>query len=167
MSLTGTLNCASPGHNGPLSLPWAFSRATLSPVNILQAALGGGAIFPDPDTLLEGLTFGAATRSVPGVPYTLADLLAHLAVTQRASLDLASGRTETWPEGLDLWPGLPDARALDACLTDLRLGLAEASALAGDPSGRARDLLTDLAAHSAYHWGQVALLRRMLGEWPR
>lgn len=136
-------------------------------MNILQAALGGGAIFPDPETLLRGLTFGTATRTLPGVPYTLADLLAHLAVTQRASLDLASGKVEAWPEGLNLWPDLPNARALDGCLTELRLGLAEARALAGQPSERARDLLTDLAAHSAYHWGQVALLRRVLGEWPQ
>ena len=132
-------------------------------MNILQAALGGGAIFPDPDTLLDGLTLGAATRAVSGVPYTLADLLAHLAVTQRASLDLASGRSEVWPEELDLWPGVADAGAFGALLTDLRLGLAEARALAERPSERARDLLTDLAAHSAYHWGQVALLRRVLG----
>lgn len=147
-------------------------RATLEHVNILQAALGGGAIFPDPETLLGGLTFETATRTIPGVPYTLADLLAHLWVTQRVSLDLASGRVEAWPDGLDLWPELPGAEALEACLTDLRLGLAEAHALAERPSERARDLLTDLAAHSAYHWGQVALLHRVLGHglgnpWPQ
>ncbi|WP_034384469.1 DinB family protein [Deinococcus sp. YIM 77859] len=136
-------------------------------MNILQSALGGGAIFPAPETLLDGLTFERAARTVPNVPYTLAELLAHLAVTQRASLDLASGRTETWPEELDIWPGVVNAAAFDALLTDLRLGLAEARALAEQPSPRARDVLTDLAAHSAYHWGQVALLRRVLGEWPQ
>ncbi|GAA5532446.1 damage-inducible protein DinB [Deinococcus aluminii] len=136
-------------------------------MNMLQSALGGGAIFPAPETLLDGLTFETATRTVLGVPYTLADLLAHLAVTQRASLDLASGKTETWPEGLDIWPGVADAAAFGAFLTDLRLGLAEARALAESPSERAREVLTDLAAHSAYHWGQVALLRRVLGEWPQ
>ncbi|EYB66687.1 hypothetical protein DEIPH_ctg079orf0081 [Deinococcus phoenicis] len=134
-------------------------------MNLLQSALGGGAIFPAPETLLDGLTLGAAAQSVPGVPYTLAELLAHLAVTQRASLDLASGKRETWPEGLDIWPDLPDEAAFSACLTELRLGLAEARALAERPSERAREVLTDLAAHSAYHWGQVALLRRVLGEW--
>lgn len=135
-------------------------------MNILQSALGGGAIFPEPERLLDGVNFGTATRSVPGVPYTLADVLAHLAVTGRVSLDLASGRAEAWPEGLDVWPGVADAQALAGVLTDLRLGLAEARALAERPSERARELLTDLAAHHAYHWGQVALLRRMLGEWP-
>ncbi|TDE87484.1 DinB family protein [Deinococcus sp. S9] len=136
-------------------------------MNMLQSALGGGAIFPAPETLVDGLNFEAATRNVPGVPYTLADLLAHLAVTQRASLDLASGKTETWPEALDIWPGVPDAGSFAALLTDLRLGVAEARALAERPSERARELLTDLSAHNAYHWGQVALLRRLLGEWPQ
>lgn len=135
-------------------------------MNILQSALGGGATFAAPQNLLDGLTFGAATRTVPGVPYTLAGLIAHLAVTQRASLDLASGQTEDWPGDLDVWPDVPDEAAFSASLLDLRVGLAQAQALAGDPSSRAREVLTDLAAHSAYHWGQVALLRRVLGEWP-
>ncbi|GAA5511883.1 hypothetical protein Dcar01_00597 [Deinococcus carri] len=136
-------------------------------MNMLQAALGGGAIFPAPETLLDGLTFETAARSVTGVPYTLAALLAHLAVTQRASLNLASGQRETWPEELDIWPGLNTPAAFEACLTELRLGLAEARALASAPSERTREVLTDLAAHNAYHWGQVALLRRVLGAWPQ
>lgn len=28
---------------------------------------------------------------------------------------------------------------------------------------RSSELLTDLAAHNAYHWGQVTLLRRLAG----
>lgn len=134
-------------------------------MNILQAALGGGVTFAAPERLLDGLTFWAASRSVSGVPHTLAGLLAHLAVTQRTSLDLAAGRLQGWPDGLEGWPDVPDEGTFEAYLTDLRLGLAEAQALAADPSGRARDVLTDLAAHSAYHWGQVALLRRLLGDW--
>ncbi|SMB93007.1 damage-inducible protein DinB [Deinococcus hopiensis] len=134
-------------------------------MNILQSALGGGATFTAPDLLLSDLTFETAGQSASGAPYTLAALLAHLAVTQRASLDLAAGRTHTWPEDLDVWPEVPDGASFEAHLTDLRLGLSEAQALADNPSARARDVLTDLAAHSAYHWGQVALLRRVLGSW--
>ncbi|MBB5233037.1 DinB family protein [Deinococcus budaensis] len=131
-------------------------------MNILQSALGGGVTFVAPEGLLDGLGLETAARPVPGVPYTLAQLLAHVAVTQRASLDLASGRTETWPGGLNVWPEVTGAADFGRVLTELRLGLAEARALAERPSERARDVLTDLAAHSAYHWGQVALLRRML-----
>ncbi|WP_216317563.1 DinB family protein [Deinococcus aestuarii] len=136
-------------------------------MNLLQASLAGGAAFREPSQLLDGLTFEVASRPVPGVPYTLVALLAHLAVTTRASLDLASGRTQAWPEGLDVWPDPPVTEAAWRHLMDeLTLELAEAQALGGDPSERARDVLTDLAAHNAYHWGQVALLRRVLGDWP-
>lgn len=112
--------------------------------------------------LLGALSFGEAQFRAPGVPYAAGDLLAHLRVSTRASLDLASGKAQAWPEELDLWPAPPATEAeLGALVLDLRLLLAEASALAGDPSDRARELLTDLAAHNAYHWGQVALLRRL------
>lgn len=133
-------------------------------MNLLQSALGG-VTFVAPETLLNGLNAQQAARAVAGVPYTLAGVLAHLAVTQRASLDLASGRAEAWPPDLDVWPEVKDEAEFGRVLTELRLGLAEARALAERPSERARDVLTDLAAHSAYHWGQVALLRRLAG-WP-
>ncbi|MDO4246123.1 MAG: damage-inducible protein DinB [Deinococcus sp.] len=131
-------------------------------MNLLQLSLTGGAAFREVDALLSGLTLAQASQ--PGTPYTLAELLAHLRVTMRASLDLVTGQAQEWPEGLDVWP-LPPVQESEwnALLSDLRLMLAEASALAGDPSSRARDLLTDLAVHNAYHWGQVALLRRQAG----
>lgn len=131
-------------------------------MNLLQLSLTGGAAFREVDALLSGLTLAQASQ--PGTPYTLAELLAHLRVTMRASLDLVTGQAQEWPEGLDVWP-LPPVQESewDALLSDLRLMLSEASALAGDPSSRARDLLTDLAVHNAYHWGQVALLRRQAG----
>ena len=131
-------------------------------MNLLQLSLTGGAAFREVDALLSGLTLAQASQ--PGTPYTLAELLTHLRVTMRASLDLVTGQAQEWPEGLDVWP-LPPVQDSEwaELLSDLRLMLAEASALAGDPSSRARDLLTDLAVHNAYHWGQVALLRRQAG----
>ena len=136
-------------------------------MNLLQASLTGGAAFREVDALLDGLTLTGAARTgaaQPNAPHTLAALLAHLQVTMRASLDLVTGRAETWPEGLDVWPQPPQTEAeFAALLTDLRLMLAQAAAQAGDPSSRARELLTDLAVHNAYHWGQVALLRRQAG----
>ncbi|WP_027460981.1 DinB family protein [Deinococcus murrayi] len=134
-------------------------------MNLLQGAFGGTS-FPDPEQLLADLSWAQASRTLPGVPYTLAGVLAHLAVTARASLDLAAGRAAAWPEALDVWPEVSDESAFVTLLAQLRLGLTEARALADAPSERARDILTDLAAHSAYHWGQVALLRRVLGAPP-
>ncbi|WP_235692558.1 damage-inducible protein DinB [Deinococcus aquaedulcis] len=137
-------------------------------LNVLQYALIGGAAFRRPEELLAGLTWAEATRAVPGLPYTLADLLFHLAVTGRASLDLASGRAQAWPEHLSVWPDAPLTEAdFAAVLAELQTALPEAQLLAQDPSSRAREVLTDLAAHAAYHWGQVALLRRLHGTLPQ
>ncbi|ANE43635.1 hypothetical protein [Deinococcus puniceus] len=135
-------------------------------MNLLQASLGGSAAFREPEYILKELTFEGATKLVPGLPYTISDVLHHLNVTMRASLDLASGRATGWPEGLEVWPGTPPtAEQLAQTRLEIALALAEAVMLAEDPSERARDILTDLAVHNAYHWGQVALIRRLHGDW--
>lgn len=136
-------------------------------MNLLQYLLLGGSGFRDVRTLVQDLEWDEASRTFGGLPYTLADLIVHLAVTQRASLDLASGRSESWPEDLPVWPVSPmDESQFRAHLIELELGLLQAQALAQDPSERAREILIDLAAHSAYHWGQVAVLRRLAGTLP-
>ncbi|THF88216.1 damage-inducible protein DinB [Deinococcus sp. KSM4-11] len=136
-------------------------------MNLLQHSLLGGTSFRSVADLLSGLNWHEAARKTPGVPYTLAGLIYHLSVTQRASLDLASGRAETWPDALSVWPDHSPTRAeFEERLGDLQAGLAEAQVLAEDPSLRAREILADLAVHSAYHWGQVALLRRLYGTLP-
>ncbi|GGK32793.1 hypothetical protein GCM10008955_28450 [Deinococcus malanensis] len=136
-------------------------------MNLLQYLLLGGTAFRDVRTLLQDLGWDEASHVHDGLPYTLADVIAHLAMTQRTSLDLTSGRRESWPEDQPVWPvsALNEAD-FKAHLIELELGLLQAQALAQDPSGRAREILMDLAAHSAYHWGQVALLRRLGGKLP-
>ncbi|WP_019009646.1 hypothetical protein [Deinococcus aquatilis] len=135
-------------------------------MNLLQASLGGSAAFREPDYILENLTYAGASTGVPGLPYTIADVLYHISATMRASLNLASGRASDWPEGLEVWPDTPPSTEEYAGIRlDIGLALAEAVMLAEDPSERAREVLTDLAVHNAYHWGQVALLRRLQGDW--
>lgn len=133
-------------------------------MNLLQSTLLGGAAFRDVGALLAGLTYPEAAQTLPGAPYSVAELLEHLRVTMRVSLDLASGKLSGWPDGLDVWPAPPsEEAAFEALLGDIHLMLAEANMLAGDPSAASRDILTDLAVHNAYHWGQVALLRQQQG----
>jgi hypothetical protein len=140
-------------------------------MNLLQASLRGSAAFREPEYILENLTYEVAAKHVLGLPYSIADVLYHLNTTMRASLDLASGRATDWPEGLEVWPDTPPsaeqygAEQLAQIRLDIALALAEAVMLAEDPSERARDILTDLAVHNAYHWGQVALIRRLHGDW--
>lgn len=133
-------------------------------MNLLQASLLGGAAFRAVDDLLADLTFPQASQALPGVSYTLGDLLAHLQVTMRVSLDLITGKVQAWPDDLNVWPAAPASEPeLKALLTDLHLLLSEANMLAADPGGLTRDILLDLAVHNAYHWGQVALIRQQQG----
>ena len=134
-------------------------------MNLWQYSLLGGASFKEVDLLLGGLDVGEASESVPGAPHTAAEVLAHIAVTMRVSLDLVSGKAQGWPDGLDVWPAPPeDAAGFDRLLTELKLMLTEARMLAADPSEHAREILLDLAVHNAYHWGQLALLRQQQGH---
>lgn len=133
-------------------------------MNLWQASLVGGAAFREVGALLHGLDAAEAQTPVAGAPYTIAELLAHIAATMRVSLDLIGGKVQAWPEGLDVWPAPPSKETdFAALLADLGFMLNEAEMLAQDPSAAGREILLDLAVHNAYHWGQVALLRRMLG----
>ncbi len=135
-------------------------------MNLLQASLGGSAAFREPDHPLEHLTYEVAAKSVPGLPYTIADVLHHISATMRASLSLASGGASGWPQDLEVWPDMPPtAEQLAQLRLEIALALAEAVMLAEDPSQRAQEILTDLAVHNAYHWGQVALMRRLHDDW--
>lgn len=136
-------------------------------MNLLQGSLVGGAAFRNVEEWLKELSLEQASQTFPPLPYTIAGLLEHLKVTMRVSLDLVAGQIEKWPDNLEVWPAAPVTEAeLTALLADLRLMLAEASALAEDPASHSRDILLDLAVHNAYHWGQVALLRRWQGFVP-
>lgn len=133
-------------------------------MNLLQASLTGGTAFKEVRELLTDLTFAEACQPVPPLPYTLAELLAHLHATMQASLNLATGQATQWPEDLDLWPPVETASQLDLLLGELHLQLALAQALAANPASNTRDILQDLAVHNAYHWGQVALMRRLAAQ---
>ncbi|WP_291425515.1 hypothetical protein [Deinococcus sp.] len=122
---------------------------------LLQLSLSGGAAFREVPGLLRGLTLAEAQAEFLGVPYALADLLAHLHATTRVSLDPSRGKTARWPEELVIWPDGPGTHAaLDGLLGDSHLMLTESQMLAADPSSAARDILTDLAVHHAYHWSR-------------
>ncbi|WP_293914926.1 hypothetical protein [Deinococcus sp.] len=60
-----------------------------------------------------------------------------------------------------LWTGVQ--RAVQAADDP---ALAPRSGTLSTEAGRNLETLTDLAVHNAYHWGQVVLMRRVLGDWP-
>jgi hypothetical protein len=118
----------------------------------------------------------------PNVEYTPWQLLEHLRITQRDILDYVLGDDYveiTWPD--DYWPDR-DATAtreqFDETIRAFRSDLAALRRLVLDPG---RDLYAVIpgspghtllrevrivADHNAYHVGEFAILRQVMGTWP-
>ena len=137
------------------------------------------------------MPFGAAVADLPdaainarppNVPYTPFHLLEHLRRTQRDILDYIRDRAYVaprWPE--DYWPApdeIADRARLEATIEAFR---ADADALEGIVTDPATDLLAVLSGtpghtilrevrlvgdHNAYHIGEFAILRQVMGSWP-
>ena len=146
-------------------------------------------------TLLQGrgahMTFDEAVADFPpehintrppGMPYTMWHLLEHLRIAQRDILDFVRepGYEEPrWPD--DYWPprdATADQTAWERTIAAFREDLAAVQALVSDPGNdlaaplpydRGYSLLREVllvADHNAYHVGEFAILRQVLGAWP-
>jgi hypothetical protein len=118
----------------------------------------------------------------PNVEYTPWHLLEHLRRTQSDILDFvreAEYAERRWPD--EYWPA-PDAEADEAAwretISSFRADLAAMEALVADENtdltapllyGRGYSLLREallVADHNAYHVGEFAILRQVMGTWP-
>ncbi|MCC7477110.1 DinB family protein [bacterium] len=139
----------------------------------LAHLLLGSDEFEAPARILSGLSGEQACVQLPGVPWSIAGLLAHMIFWQERRLGWAQGleQPDFGPEqnfpqvSAEQWPGLVQ-RFLE--------GFAALEALA-TPENSARQLyrgrsvgfmLASQSCHSAYHLGQIVLLRRLQGLWP-
>lgn len=118
----------------------------------------------------------------PGIPHSLWQLLEHLRRTQRDILEFCrNARYEelSWPN--DYWPSTVDPASDEEWDDSIRQFLEDRKALqdlASDagvdlttriPHGQGQTYLRELvlvADHTAYHLGQLILVRRLLGDWP-
>lgn len=117
-----------------------------------------------------------------GLPHSAWELVEHIRIVQRDLLDFTLGDRYTelaWPA--DYWPPAaepPDPAAWDGCLSEIRADRDRLAELAANPAmdladtaahgtdqTRLRELLLAID-HSAYHVGQLVLVRRLLGAWP-
>lgn len=117
----------------------------------------------------------------PGLPYSPWQLVEHIRLAQADILDFCINpdyRESRWPD--DYWPASPappdgaawdqsiaayrrDRRALERLIAD-----PEHDLLATVPAGNGQTFLREavlVADHTAYHVGQLVLLRRLLGVW--
>lgn len=146
--------------------------------------------------LLEGhdarMTFDEAVASFPAeainafppnVTYTPWHLLEHLRITQWDILDYIVNRDYVemrWPD--DYWPA-PDATATPeqfaATIEGFRADNAALRAIVADPATDLLAVIPDtpghtilreariVGDHNAYHIGEFAVLRQVMGSWPR
>lgn len=118
----------------------------------------------------------------PHVPYSSWQLLEHLRITQRDIIEFISDpnyQEMTWPD--DYWPApdaTTDAAGWARTLAEFHADAAMLAALATDPDrdlhaaipwGDGQTLLRELLVvtdHNAYHTGEFAILRQVMGTWP-
>ena len=133
------------------------------------------------DQIADGVPADKWGAAAPGLPYSLWQLLEHLRLAQYDILDFCRNPKYThlrWPE--DYWPKELEPPAPDAVARSLaayRQDREALIALARDPKvdlfariphGTGQTYLRELllvADHTAYHLGQMVVVRRALGIW--
>ncbi len=148
---------------------------------LLELIDGRGAHMPF-DEAVADFPGDAINRRPPNVTYTPWHLLEHIRIAQHDILDYVRNRdyiAPNWPE--EYWPAR-DATAtpeqLQATITGFRADRSALHALVADP---ATDLLAPIPGtpghtivrqvrlvgdHNAYHIGEFAILRQVMGTWP-
>ncbi|MGP8259163.1 MAG: DinB family protein [Acidobacteriaceae bacterium] len=156
-------------------------------MNELEPALVGESAHAAPAHILEGLGADVVHREIAGAPHTIYQELWHIVFWLQMSLDWIAGVATAYPvRSSDAFPGKAETEGEswnELCLRFFR-GIEEAAAIARDEnrldlpvqcSSRpgeplrtmtVREQLESLAAHNAYHFGRIVLLRQMCGAWP-
>ena len=148
---------------------------------LIELIDGHGAHLPF-DAAVEGFPDDAINRQPPNVPYTPWHLLEHIRIAQWDILDYIRDRAylaPNWPE--EYWPAR-DARATpEQFALTLEAFRSDAVALRELVSNPATDLLATIpntpghtilrevrlvGDHNAYHLGEFAILRQVMGTWP-
>jgi len=122
-------------------------------------------------------------RKPDGLPYSPWQLLEHIRITQHDILDFCRNpnyKEIAWPD--DYWPksaAPPSDSAWDASVRQIRNDRAGLEALARDesldlaariPHGTGQTYLREILLvidHTAYHMGELIVVRRLLGAWSR
>ena len=133
------------------------------------------------DQIVDGVPADRWGAAAPGLPYTLWQLLEHLRLVQYDILDFCRNpgyAQPRWPEGY--WPeesDQPTAEAVAGSIAAFRRDREALTELALDrktdlfgriPHGTGQTYLRELllvADHTAYHLGQMVVVRRSLGIW--
>jgi uncharacterized damage-inducible protein DinB len=132
---------------------------------------------------VDKLPAGLRGITPPGLPYSVWQLLEHIRITQRDILDFCvkpDYKELEWPA--DYWPKAAapandkewqasidaigrDRDALQQLALDPAIDLFASTPHGNEKQTYIREILL-VADHTAYHVGQIVIVRRLLGAWP-
>jgi hypothetical protein len=148
----------------------------------LRSLLTGAHAHADFEAAVKDFPSEVRGKRPEGSPHSPWELLEHLRITQWDILEFSRNAAHISPEfPAGYWPvtqAPPDVEAWDASVEGFRRDLAALATLAEDastdlfariPHGDGQTVLREVllaADHSAYHLGQLLLVRKLLGAWP-
>lgn len=154
----------------------------------LTELLRGKGAHADPLACVEDISAELATRQVAGFPHSIGQVVFHLNYWMEYELRRIRGLRPAYPEhsseSFPASPSVVDSTEWDRLrrqMADLLGAFAELanssaqemqreieSVHAGDENvaGTLEAVLMQMIAHTSYHVGQIAMLRRALGAWP-
>jgi hypothetical protein len=133
------------------------------------------------DKAVHGIPVASRGKRPAKLPYSAWQLIEHLRITQKDILDFcrdSNYQERKWPD--DYWPASaapPSAKSWAESIRRFREDRESLQQLAADPEieltariphGSGQTYLRELllvADHTAYHVGELVLLRRLLGIW--
>jgi uncharacterized damage-inducible protein DinB len=133
------------------------------------------------DKAVHGIPVALRGKRPAKLPYSAWQLIEHLRITQKDILDFcrdSNYQERKWPD--DYWPASaapPSAKSWADSIRRFREDREALQQLAADPDieltariphGSGQTYLRELllvADHTAYHVGQLVLVRRLLGSW--
>jgi uncharacterized damage-inducible protein DinB len=154
----------------------------------LTELLRGKGAHADPIACVEDLSAELAARTVAGFPHSIGQLVFHINYWMSYELRRIRGERPKYPEhNAESFPvaaSPTDAEEWDRLRRDFAWFLSEFAKLAGASraeldreiesvydddkkvAGTLEAVLWQMVAHTSYHVGQIAMMRRMLGAWP-
>jgi uncharacterized damage-inducible protein DinB len=154
----------------------------------LTELLRGKGAHADPMACVEDISAEVAARQVAGFPHSIGQLVFHINYWMEYELRRIRGQRPDYPEhSAESFPPATspsDEQEWDRLRTRMRELLGEFAELAkssprelqrevesvheGDKNvaGTLEAVLWQMVAHTSYHVGQIALMRRVLGAWP-
>ncbi|UOR12831.1 DinB family protein [Halobacillus amylolyticus] len=144
-----------------------------------QNGLHGEDAHVDPLSVFEGLQWEVVGKKPEECPHSVWQILNHMIFWQDFILDYLKGTVPNFPDHAEeSWPGgtsPSNETEWNDAVFKFSEGLKEAENEAkkdleergfGKSEGTRGDFLVMLVNHNSYHTGQVALTRRIIGEWP-